>query len=174
MSEPFPSPTQPSPSLAQTLLGYLDFFRSVVVARTADLPEIALRTSGLPSGWAPLELVRHLTFVERRWSEWGFEGRDVGDPWGDERDGRWHVGPDETVGDVLGELIAQGHRTREVVEAHALDEVGRPGERWDGAPPPTLERVLLHLLQEYARHTGQLDVVRELVDGRVGETVDPG
>ena len=45
----------------------------------------------------------------------------------------------------------------------------RPGERWEGADPPTLERVLFHLLQEYARHVGHLDVVRELMDGKVGE-----
>jgi hypothetical protein len=48
--------------------------------------------------------------------------------------------------------------------------VGEPGPRWDGAPPATLERVLLHLVQEYARHAGHLDVVRELIDGRVGES----
>jgi hypothetical protein len=56
-----------------------------------------------------------------------------------------------------------------VVERHALTDVGQPGERWDGAPPATLERVLLHLLQEYARHAGHLDVLRELVDGTTGE-----
>ena len=42
-----------------------------------------LRSSRLPSGWTPLELVKHLRYVELRWLEWGFEGRDVGDPWGD-------------------------------------------------------------------------------------------
>jgi hypothetical protein len=55
------------------------------------------------------------------------------------------------------------------VEAHELCAVGRPGERWRGAPPATLERVLFHLVQEYARHAGHLDVVRELIDGRTGE-----
>jgi hypothetical protein len=51
------------------------------------------------------------------------------------------------------------------VTSHDLDEVGQPGERWDGADPPTLERVLFHLVQEYARHLGQLDVVVELATG---------
>jgi len=59
--------------------------------------------------------------------------------------------------------------TRDVVRRHDLAEVGQPGERWDGAEPATLERILFHLLQEYARHVGHLDVVRELVDGVVGE-----
>jgi hypothetical protein len=43
--------------------------------------------------------------------------------------------------------------------------VGKPGERWDGAAPATLERVLFHVLQEYARHLGQLDIVTELATG---------
>jgi hypothetical protein len=55
------------------------------------------------------------------------------------------------------------------VTEHDLDEVGQPGDRWDGAKPPTLERVLFHLLQEYARHVGQLDVVSEISGGPVGE-----
>ena len=52
---------------------------------------------------------------------------------------------------------------------HELTEVGRPGERWSGAEPATLERVLFHLLQEYARHVGHLDVIAELAVGCSGE-----
>ena len=70
---------------------------------------------------------------------------------------------------MLAGLRAQGERTRAIVDAHELDEVGRPGPRWDGAPPATLERILLHLLQEYARHVGHLDIVVELAGGAVGE-----
>ena len=44
-----------------------------------------------PSGWSPLELVKHLTYVELRWLEWGFEGRPVDDPWGDHDGDRWQV-----------------------------------------------------------------------------------
>ena len=58
---------------------------------------------------------------------------------------------------------------RSRIESHEVSDIGEPGERWDGAPPATLERVLLHLLQEYARHVGHLDAVPELVDGTVGE-----
>ena len=54
-------------------------------------------------------------------------------------------------------------------DATRLDEVGQPGERWDGEPPATLERVLLHVLQEHARHLGHLDVVAELGGGVTGE-----
>ncbi len=169
MSLPFPSPTEPIGSRAEVFLGYLDYFRSVVADKLGGLSEDDLRQSRLVSGWAPLELVKHLTYVELRWLEWGFEGREVADPWGDHRDGRWYVGPDETPDDLLEALDAQAARSRTVVESHALDEVGRPGERWAGGEPATLERVLFHLLQEYARHIGHLDIVRELIDGEVGE-----
>lgn len=99
---------------------------------------------------------------------WGFEGQAVPDPWADERDGRWFVDEREPVAELIHQLRDQGETTRTVVERHALDEVGQPGPRWEGAPPATLERVLFHLLQEYARHVGQLDIVRELLDGTTG------
>ena len=53
--------------------------------------------------------------------------------------------------------------------SHHLSDAGQPGERWDGADPATLERILFHLLQEYARHTGHLDIVTELATGQTGE-----
>jgi len=169
MSVPFPEPTVPVGSRTEVFLGYLDYFRAVLLGKVEDLPETELRHSRLPSGWTPIELVKHLTHVERRWVVWGFQGRDVGDPWADQRDGRWYVAPDETLGTVVAALRTQAAATNEVVRAHDLAEAGQPGERWDGADPATLERVLFHLVQEYARHAGHLDVVRELIDGRVGE-----
>lgn len=165
----FPEPTEPAPSRAAALLRYLDFFRARVVDLVAALPEADARGSRVPSGWSPVELARHLTWVERRWLDWGFEGAALADPWGDERDGRWHVAPDEPVADVLAELAGRAALSRAVVDRHGLDEVGAPGERWRGAPPATLERVLLHLLQEYARHLGQLDIVAELAGLPGGE-----
>lgn len=164
-----PSPMVPATSQAEVYLRYLDYFRAVLVAKLEGLPADELRSSRLPSGWTPLELLKHVTHVESRWLEWGFEGRDVGDPWGDRREGRWHVPTEESLAVLIGALEVQAVRSRAVVEAHALDEVGQPGDRWEGASPATLERVLLHLLQEYARHVGHLDVVRELLDGSVGE-----
>lgn len=169
MSLPFPSPTVPRDSRTEVFLGYRGYFREVLVGKVADLPDDEARRSRLPSGWTPVELVRHLTHVERRWIVWGFEGQDVGDPWADHRDGRWYVAPDEPLVDVVRDLRRQAATTDWVVRAHDLAEVGQPGERWDGAEPATLERVLFHLLQEYARHTGHIDIVREMVDGRVGE-----
>ena len=169
MTVPFPEPTAPAGSRTEVFLRYLGYYRDQLAARLRDLPDSALRRSIVPSGWTPLELLRHLTYAERRWLEWGFEGRAIGDPWGDQRDGRWYVGPDETLDGLLAELAAQASRTDAIIGGHDLDEIGQPGERWSGQPPATLERVLFHLVQEYARHVGQLDVVCELAGGGTGE-----
>jgi Protein of unknown function (DUF664) len=69
----------------------------------------------------------------------------------------------------LAGLREQADRSRAIIEAHDLADVGQPGERWAGADPATLERVLFHLLQEYARHVGHLDIVTELATGKAGE-----
>jgi uncharacterized damage-inducible protein DinB len=166
---PFPEPTDPAASRTEVFLRYLAFFRGTLAAKLRALPGSELRASRLPSGWTPLELVRHLTFVERRWLEWGFEGVTDPDPWGDQRDGRWHVAPTETLDDLLGDLDRQAARSDAIISRHDLDAAGAPGERWNGKPPATLERVLFHLLQEYARHLGQLDIVAELAGGPTGE-----
>jgi uncharacterized damage-inducible protein DinB len=166
---PFPEPTRHASSLNEVFADYLDFFRSRVLAKAEGLPRSELRLSRLPSGWTPLQLLKHLTFVELRWLEWGFEGREVADPWGALKVDRWDVPADETVEQLAAALRKQGEHSRRVIGTHRLAEVGQPGPRWDGAEPPTLERILLHLVQEYARHLGHLDIVAELIDGTQGE-----
>jgi uncharacterized damage-inducible protein DinB len=165
----FPSATTPIGSRSQVFLTYLDYFRSRLVSKLRKLPEADLRASRLPSGWTPLELLKHLRYMERRWLVWGFEGEAVPDPWADEVDGRWTVTDDEDLDSLVAGLGEQAARSRAVIEAHDLAEVGQPGERWAGRPPATLERVLFHMMQEYARHVGHLDVVCELVTGTTGE-----
>ena len=169
MAVPFPDPTVAAGSRAEVFSRYLEYFRDQLTVRLRGLPADELRRSRVPSGWTPLELLKHLTYVELRWLEWGFEGRAVADPWGDHSDHRWYVAPDETLEGLLAALHAQAERSTAVIAGHDLDEVGQPGDRWDGAPPATLERVLFHLLQEYARHVGHIDIVRELEDGTTGE-----
>jgi uncharacterized damage-inducible protein DinB len=167
--EDFPEPTTPASSTTEVFLRYLDYFRSRLIAKLGGLPADQLRTSVLPSGWTPLELLKHLRHVERRWLEWGFEGQRIDDPWADHADGRWHVDDDETADALVAELTAQGERTRAILLAHDLSEIGQPGERWAGADPAPLERICLHLLQEYARHAGHADIVAEMVTGGTGE-----
>ncbi|GAA2384972.1 DUF664 domain-containing protein [Dactylosporangium salmoneum] len=165
----FPEPTAPAADRAEVFLRYLDYYRETLLDRVASLPEADRDRSRLPSGWTPLELLKHLRWVELRWLEWGFQGRAVAQPWGDRRDDRWHVAPGETLATLGEELRRQGETSRAIVTAAPLDAAGAPGPRWDGANPPTLERILFHLLQEYARHAGHLDIVAELAGGDRGE-----
>ncbi|AJC57100.1 DinB family protein [Streptomyces sp. 769] len=169
-------PAEPDVTLtspAELLAGYLDFYRDAVLRKLAGLTDEELRGSRLPSGWAPLELLKHLAHVELRWLQWGFAGQQVEQPWGDmeARGGRWRVEAGETVEEVTAFFRVQCERSRAIVAGARLeDRMATLGGR---VPPeeerPTLIWVLFHLLQEYARHVGQLDVVRELADGVTGE-----
>jgi hypothetical protein len=112
--------------------------------------------------------------MEQRWFVWGFLGESVAEPWGDWNvedpsvegvvEGEtafWRVADDVTAEDLAGRLREVGRRTREILGAHALDERARLGGRFS-VDPPTLEWLCFHVLAEYARHAGQLDVVVEL------------
>jgi hypothetical protein len=169
MTIEFPSPTTPAENRSEVFVRYLDYFRESLLAKASGLPEAELRSSRLASGWTPLELVKHLRWVELRWIEWGFQGRAVGDPWGDRRDDRWHVDESETLEELAEALRAQGVHTAAVITGSDPAAIGQPGPRWDGDPPASLERICFHLVQEYARHLGHLDIVAELAGGPVGE-----
>lgn len=167
------TPDEPSsrPDLKHLLLDYLDWYREVVAAKVSGLSDAQLRTSVLPSGWTPAGMLNHLANVERRWIVWGFLGDAVDEPWRDATpEGGW-VLPELTAVELLDNLAAAGRTTRSVVAAHDLAERATPGGRFpDEDSCPQLHWIVLHLVHEYARHAGHLDVARELVDGRVGET----
>jgi uncharacterized damage-inducible protein DinB len=156
---------------AALLLGYLDHYRDVIARKLDGLPGAELRTSRLPSGWTPLGMVNHLLHMERRWLRWGFTGEPVDAPWGD-ADGRggWAVPEQATAAGLVAALHEGGRRTRAIVEAAGLSDLAALGGRFTTDPErPTLAWTLLHVLQEYARHAGHLDIARELADGRIGK-----
>ncbi|GCD91372.1 DinB family protein [Nocardioides sp. LS1] len=166
---------EPDPGLggeAAHHAAYLDFYRATCIEKCRSLPEEDLRASRLPSGWTPIELLQHLAFMERRWFVWGFLGEPVDEPWGDSQgdgDRRWAVAATHTLEDVVGLLDAGAARTRAVLEAHDLDEPGSTAGRFAGMTPPDLRWICFHVLQEYARHAGHLDVAVELAGGHTGE-----
>jgi len=164
---------EPAPSLEdprEILLQQLSYYRATLLAKLDGLSEDQLTTSILPSGWSPLGLLKHLVFVERRWMQWGFEAEQVPDPWGDhdpDSEG-WLVTPEDTMADLTARLTAIAARTGAVAGQAELTQRAQLGGRFS-SDPPTLGWILAHLLQEYARHVGHLDVVRELIDGSTGE-----
>ena len=149
---------------------YLDWCRGELVAGVLALPPREQRRSRLPSGWSPLELLSHVLHMEQRWFVWGFLGEHVDEPWGDwtvdepwdeGREGRWSVPEDVTAEGLAGRLEAIGERTRAVLRDHSLDTPARSGGRFSD-DPPTLEWICFHVLAEYARHAGHLDIAVEL------------
>lgn len=152
------------------LTAYLDWYRETLLRKIDGLTDEQLRTPMEPLGWSPLGLVQHLGWVERRWLRWGFraEGIDGYPPGGD--DAEWRVDPGVPAADVLATYRAEVARARAIIDGADLSAPSSLGGRFPTrAVAPPLVRILFHLLQEYARHAGHIDVVRELIDGTVGE-----
>jgi hypothetical protein len=160
----FPAPTTPL-ERPEVLLGYLDYFRAEILCRLDGLTEQQLRSSTVPSGWTPIGLLKHLLCTEERWLVWRFEGKDLANPFADLGDAGWVVRPEDTLDVLTVALHEQAAKTRALVGSTDLSATGRESDRWRGGEPASLERLLLHLVQEYARHAGHLDLVRELIDG---------
>ncbi len=133
------------------------------------------RTTRLASGWTPVELLSHLAHMERRWIMWGWLHQDVDDPWGD-RDpdrARWQV-PDDVTAESLVELLRSvGRRTDEVLATHDLDTRATPAEHFDEGLP-TLRWICFHVLHEYARHAGHLDIAVELAATPIRQSLRRG
>lgn len=156
----------------ELLLDYLDFCRDVVLSKLDGLTDEQLRSSRLPSGWSPLGLLKHLAYMERRWLCWGFAGEQVSEPWGDRDpagDG-WRLDETDTVDGLRVLLMEQRARTNATVARSDLATRAAQGGRFaTSGECPTLAWILFHVLQEYARHVGHLDIARELIDGSTGE-----
>jgi uncharacterized damage-inducible protein DinB len=153
-------------------LAWLDFYRETVARKLAGLSDAELRTSRLPSGWSPLELLKHLVFMERRWLRWGFAAEPFEQPFADSAgidDGPWRLDASDTLDDLMAALRAGGERAREIVAGDLAAKAALGGRFGTEGEQPTLNWILFHVLQEYARHVGQLDIARELADGATGE-----
>ncbi|MGL5928179.1 MAG: DUF664 domain-containing protein [Dermatophilaceae bacterium] len=171
-------PAKSGPPGAARWSQYLDWARTDLARTVLALPVDRQRTTLVPSSWTPLELLSHCLHMEQRWFVWGFLGEPVDAPWGDwnvpepwvsddsdaERpSARWAVADGVTAEQLGDRLDRVGARTREVLARHPLDETATSGGRF-AADPPTLEWICFHVLAEYTRHLGHLDIVVELGD----------
>ncbi len=157
---------------AALFAAYLDFCRETCIEKTASLPAPERTRSLLPSGWTPLGLLFHLACMERRWFFWGARGAPLDDPWEEsagDPDAPWQVPDGLDLDLVAARLRAEGARTTELLSVADLEQVAPPGPRFGAEDPPRLRWICFHVLQEYARHAGHLDVVVELAGGRTGE-----
>ncbi len=144
---------------AETLRALLGYQRESLLSKLDGLDEAAARRQLVDSGTSLLWLVKHMASAEVSWLLYRFAGQDVAIPAGQ---------PDaaDTVASVTAAYRATWQRVDEVAFGDAsLDELCR---RSDADPPVSLRWVLMHLLEETARHAGHADILRELTDGQTG------
>ena len=155
------------------LVTYLQDARDVVLRKLEGLSEYDARRPLTPTGTNLLGLVKHLALVEVGYFSVPF-GRPVGlvHPWfsddAEDNHGMW-ASAEESREDVVAGYRRAWAQVDRTVQELPLDTVGRvPWWGPDGGTEVTLHRVLVHVIGETHRHAGHADIVRELVDGSVG------
>lgn len=147
----------------------LDSKRQHILENINGLDDEQLRIAALPSGWTPLELLRHLTLGgERYWFSSITGGEDLDLAPTEPRAG-WHVGPDETAASIIDAYCEQIAASNTVLDGVNPDEPPRRRDPlWDtwGIDFPTVRAIVVHMIVETATHAGHLDAVVELIDGR--------
>jgi hypothetical protein len=145
---------------------FLDFERDTLIWKLSGLTREQLTAPRTPSGVGLLGIVKHLGYVERSWFQRRFMGRDVFIAWrGVDPDADFHIGDDETPESVFAFYRAEIEESRRIVAAtESLDAVAANPER-----PVTLRWILVHMIEETARHVGHADILREQADGQTGE-----
>jgi phytoene/squalene synthetase len=143
----------------ETLRALLQYQRDSLVRKVGGVDEGAARRRLVNSDTTLLWLVKHLAQAETVWIVYRFAGENAAIP--DDT-----VQPSDTLSDAVDAYRATWSRVDGVVSAaSSLDETCR---RLDGGPPVNLRWVLMHLLEETARHAGHADILRELIDGQTG------
>lgn len=158
----------------QSLRVALDRHRDAVLWKLDGLSDADLRRVMTPSGTSLLGMVKHLASVEYGWFRETF-GRPT-EPWAErleagfatDPDADLRVEPDETTEDVLAYYGRARAAADEVVDVLDIDDTGTS---WSG-DTVTLRWVLIHMVEETARHAGHADILRELIDGATGDHPD--
>ncbi|MEO5982518.1 MAG: DinB family protein [Pedococcus sp.] len=165
-----PDDTPPTWDERTTLLTMLQYTRDVAAGKCRDLASHHVGAAPLPG--SPLTTVggvlNHLRWVEHSWVENRFVGGPDLGPWtATEPDREFSLGATTPLAQTLEGYAAQAARTDAIIADLDLDARSKTPFR-DGQHP-TLRWVLLHLIEENARHNGHLDVLRELADGQTGD-----
>ena len=141
-----------------TLVGFLDYLRGSIAGKVAGTPEPQVRTAGVASGTSLLGLIKHLTRVERFYF--------LAEPITNMRR-TWQPTRDETLDDLLAGYRRSTEQANEVIGTWTdltLDAPRPPGR----SLPPSRRWVLVHMIEETARHAGHADILREQFDGSTG------
>lgn len=148
----------------ETLAFFLAAQRDSVLAVIDGLTEEQLSRTIVPSGWTPAGLIEHLGDAERVWFQYVVAGDSTLEPGDDFR-------PIRTVAEAVSYYRACIARSDDILDATSLDARTAAGPIVDigiAAEVMTVRDVVLHLIEETARHAGHLDIARELIDGQTG------
>jgi hypothetical protein len=140
------------------LIGWLDLYRDVMIMKIDGLDEEQARFKPAPTANSLINLIVHLTGVERNWFESVIAGRSIQR----DRDAEF---ADITVS--VADAVA-GYRQQCVRSNEVANTVGSLDEECAGRKGYSVRWVLHHMLEETARHAGHADMTRELLDGEVG------
>lgn len=162
---------------AETLKGYLDYQRATLEWKTRGLTTEQLRMAAIPTSTMTLGgLLGHLAWVESFWFEETVAGQEAPEPWlstdfNADEDADWTLGNSIDADEARSLWIANVERARCVVdEALAKpDGLGAVVPAWGGREQLTVRWVMTHMIEEYARHNGHADILREAIDGETGE-----
>lgn len=146
-----------------TLVAFLGYLREAVIRKVLDVPDAEARRPAVESGTSLLWLIKHLAVAEHRWFLWYYDGQEL---WPDDEAQRVRAG--DTAESLVAAYRAKTAETDAVIEAcDDLNRVG-PRELTEGVTPPSMRWVLIHMIEETARHAGHADILREKIDGAVG------
>jgi len=149
----------------ESLLEFLQWQRDLVAWKLQDAADNTLRAVSTPSGLTAHGIVLHLTNVERSWLRRVFADQPglTFDFTEQDDDGDFKPPATVTMAELLADYAAETKRCDEVIlAAESLDDIASRRDK-------TLRWILLHLIEETARHVGHLDLLREQADGAVGE-----
>jgi hypothetical protein len=149
------------------LESWLAFHRATLELKCAGLDDEQARTaSAEPSSLTLLGLVQHLAEVERNWFQRAFAGLDV-PPVFEDRAG-FTLDADRGLDEVLTVWRREIARGRELIAGRSLEDAGRIPDGPMAGLEVSLRWVLVHMIEEYARHNGHADILRERIDGVTG------
>ncbi|TCM37584.1 DinB family protein [Kribbella sp. VKM Ac-2568] len=160
---PWPDPLS---TLAESVVGFLQFVHTTAVNKLDGLDEAQARATPLESSpvMSPLGLIKHLTAVQRQHLQRTVGGQDLPSLWrSDDHDYEFRIGPDETIASVVAAYDEEWERSQQTLREADWSAVVQSYR------PVRVERLLTDVLQESARHLGHLDILRELIDGTKGE-----
>jgi uncharacterized damage-inducible protein DinB len=150
----------------EMLTGFLDWYRQVVANKVEGLSRGQASTAMTPTGLSPLGIVKHLTWVEAGWFRDTFAGEPVGEEVSNPDSFR--LTREETVESVVAGYHEECAHSRRITDATpSLDDLSARTDEIFGHV--SLRWILMHMLEETARHAGHLDLMRETLDGRTGD-----